>query len=170
MAESLQWWQELLPIILAWLVLHQLTQWWRTRPRRTRRCHHRRAKAQRPPPFPGLIEKPHCEACVQETKSCPPPPPNPPPIMNRQRGRPRHIDTNAHYCPHEGCRYYGWLARGNIRANGHPTGRRWRQLHCAACGHYFLETHGTLFYGKTRSAEDILRANAHAFGQSGGRP
>ncbi len=47
-----------------------------------------------------------------------------------------------------------------MSANGHPTGRRWRQLHCVACGRYFLETHGTLFYGKTRAAEDILRAVA----------
>jgi transposase-like protein len=81
-------------------------------------------------------------------------------MMNSHRGRPRHIDTSAHYCPHESCPYYGWLARGNIRANGHPIGRGWRQLYCAACGRYFLETHGTLFYDKTRVAEVILRAIA----------
>lgn len=90
----------------------------------------------------------------------PPPPPSPPPMMHRHRGCPRRIDTRAPYCPHPSCRYYGWLARGNIRANGHPSGRGWRQLYCAACGHYFLETHGTLFYGKARAAEDILRAIA----------
>jgi transposase-like protein len=81
-------------------------------------------------------------------------------MMDSHRGHPRRIDTSAHFCPHKSCRYYGWLARGNIRANGHPTGRRWRQLYCAACGRYFLETHGTLFYGKAHTAEDILRAIA----------
>ena len=81
-------------------------------------------------------------------------------MMDSNRGCPRRIDTSAHFCPHKSCRYYGWLARGNIRANGHPTGRGWRQLYCAACGRYFLETHGTLFYGKARAAEDILRAIA----------
>ena len=161
MAESLQWWQEFVPILLSWLLLHLMIQGWQTRLRRLQRCRHRRgAKVQRPPPLPGLIKKPHCEACAQEATLCPPPPPSPPPIMHRRRGCPRRIDTRAHYCPHKSCRYYGWLARGNIRANGHPTGRDWRQLYCAACGHYFLETHGTLFYRKSRAAEDILRAIA----------
>ena len=161
MAESLQWWQELVPIIFGWLVLQLMIQRWQTRLRRTRRGRHRRGgKVQRLPPLPGLIKKPHCEACAREAMRRPPPPPSPPPMMHRRRGCPRRIDTSAHYCPHESCRYYGWLARGNIRANGHPTGRSWRQLYCVACGHYFLETHGTLFYGKTRAAEDILRAIA----------
>jgi hypothetical protein len=81
-------------------------------------------------------------------------------MMHRRRGCPRRIDTSAHYCPHESGRYYGWLARGHLRVNGHPTGRSWRQLYCAACGRYFLETHGSLFYGKSRAAEDSLRAIA----------
>ncbi len=160
MAESLQWWQKLLPIIITWWVLHQLLQWGRTPPGRTGRCRHRSATAQRLPPLPGLIEKPHCEACAREAMLCPPPPPSPPPMMDSNRACPRRFDTSAHFCPHKSCRYYGWLARGNIRANDHPTGRGWRQLYCAACGRYFLETHGTLFYRKTRTAEDILRAIA----------
>ena len=161
MAESLLLWHELLPGLLCWLVLHQVIQWWQTRAWRSPHvCHRRGGKANRPPSLPGLIKKPHCEACAQEAERCPPPPPSPPPMMGSNRGCPRRIDTRAHYCPHASCRYYGWLARGNIRANGHPTGRGWRQLYCAACGRYFLETHGTLFYGKSRAAEDILRAIA----------
>jgi IS1 family transposase len=39
----------------------------------------------------------------------------------------------------------GW---GNIRANGHPNGRRWRQLVCLGCRGYFLETVGTPLHGK----------------------
>ena len=46
----------------------------------------------------------------------------------------------------------------SIRANGRPNGRAWRQLYCWACGQYFLETHGTLFYGKQHSPETILYA------------
>jgi IS1 family transposase len=46
----------------------------------------------------------------------------------------------------------GW---GNLRANGHPSGGPWRQLHCTACDGYFLETHGTLFHGK-RVTPDLL--------------
>jgi hypothetical protein len=46
----------------------------------------------------------------------------------------------------------GW---GNLRANGHPSGDPWRQLHCTACDGYFLETHGTLFHGK-RVTPDLL--------------
>ena len=53
-----------------------------------------------------------------------------------------------HFCPHLGCAYRGWLGRGNLRANGHPSGGPWRQLHCTSCDGYFLETHGTLFHGK----------------------
>ncbi len=52
------------------------------------------------------------------------------------------------------------LGRGNIRANGYPNGGRWRQRHCVVCDRYFLETHGTVFHGKNRPAEDILRAVA----------
>ncbi len=81
-------------------------------------------------------------------------------MLQGKQGRPRHLDTSGHYCPNRRCRYYGWLGRGNIRANGHPSGRRWRQLYCVACEHFFLETHGTLFYGKSHAPETILRAIA----------
>ena len=110
------------------------------------------------PPLPGLLEKPHCLACAQEASVQLVSLPEPPPKMCSPRGRPRHIHTQAHYCPHPDCPYYGWLDRGNIRANGHPSGRAWRQMHCLACGQYFLETHGTLFYGKQHAPETILQA------------
>ena len=58
------------------------------------------------------------------------------------------------------CLYYGWVGHGNIRANGHPGGGPWRQLHCVVCDTYFLETHGRLLYGKPRPAERIIRAVA----------
>jgi IS1 family transposase len=44
---------------------------------------------------------------------------------------------------------------GTLRATGHPSGGPWRQLHCTACEGYFLETHGTPFYGK-RVAPELL--------------
>lgn len=46
------------------------------------------------------------------------------------------------------CSYHGWGGWGNIRANGHPSGRWWRQLACLGCHGYFLATPGTPFHGK----------------------
>src|SRR5215475_2557027 len=111
------------------------------------------------PPFAGLTTKPHGEACEHAREPAAPPPP-PPPLVASRRGRPRELDIHTHYCPTKTCPYYGWTRRGNIRANGHPGGGPWRQLHCVVCGTYFLETHGTLLYGKSRPAEQILRAVA----------
>jgi IS1 family transposase len=65
------------------------------------------------------------------------------------------VDTSQHFCPHPDCAYRGWVGWGNLRANGHPSGGPWRQLHCTACDGYFLETHGTLFHGK-RVTPDLL--------------
>ena len=81
-------------------------------------------------------------------------------MIQYPRGRPREVDTWNHYCPNTGCEYFGWIGRGNIRANGFPNGRRWRQLQCIVCNRYFLETHGPVFFGKSRPAEAILRAIA----------
>jgi hypothetical protein len=47
------------------------------------------------------------------------------------------------------------VGRGNLRANGHPSGGPWRQCHCTACKGYFPEHHGTLFHGK-RVAVDLI--------------
>ena len=70
--------------------------------------------------------------------------------------RPREVDTSRHFCPHSDCDYRGWLGLGNLRANGHPSGGPWRQLHCTSCDGYFLETHGTLFHGKQAAVELIV--------------
>ena len=149
-------------ILLEPIILFSILFWWA-------RCglmywhHHQRqhcqyphrvqkVKAKRRLKLPGLIKKPHCESCAQESMLPSSPLPDPPPLIVYHRGRRRSIDTTLQYCPHQGCRYYGWLGRSNIRANGHPNGRDWRQLYCASCERYFLETHGTLFYRKSRSA------------------
>jgi transposase-like protein len=47
---------------------------------------------------------------------------------------------------------------GNVRANGHPSGGRWRQLQCVACGTYFLETHGTPLHGTRVAPERVVWA------------
>ncbi len=83
---------------------------------------------------------------------------DPPPMIEQTRGRPRSVDTSSHYCPRKSCRYYGWLGRCNIRANGHPNGGRWRQLQCVVCNKCFMETSNTIFYGKETGAETIWLA------------
>jgi len=86
--------------------------------------------------------------------------PSPPPLIASKRGRPRAADTHIHYCPKKTCTYYGWVGHGNIRANGQPGSRTWRQFHCVVYDTYFLETHGTLFYGKPLPAEQIVHTVA----------
>jgi IS1 family transposase len=70
------------------------------------------------------------------------------------------VDTSQHFCPHTGCRYRGWLGRGNLRANGHPNGGPWRQFQCTACEGDFPEHHGTLLHGKQVAVELIVRVLA----------
>src|SRR5712692_3322431 len=106
-------------------------------------------------PFPGLTRTPPCAACEQAHAYAPQPPGCPPPRIVPARGRPRQVETSFHFCPHATCDYRGWVGLGNIRANGHPNGGPWRQLHCTSCGGYFQETHGTPLHGK-RVALDVL--------------
>jgi IS1 family transposase len=47
---------------------------------------------------------------------------------------------------------------GNLRANGHPNGGPWRQLHCTSCGGSFQETHGTPLHGKRVVPERLVWA------------
>src|SRR5262245_4097594 len=115
----------------------------------------RRQRSKEPKLFAGLTHQPHCAACAQGIVPRPQAPCPPPPGMVPTRGRPRRVDTSQHFCPHPDCAYQGWVGRGNLRANGHPSGGPWRQLHCTACDGYFLETHGTLFHGK-RVMPDLL--------------
>jgi hypothetical protein len=65
-----------------------------------------------------------------------------------------------HFCPHSHCDYRGWLGLNNLRANGHPNGGPWRQLHCIACDGYFPEHHGTIFHGTQAAVELIVRVLA----------
>jgi hypothetical protein len=123
----------------------------------------KRPRAQRDPkPFAGFTQKPDCPACEQEVGGHPlaAAPSTPPPRMILTRGRRRQVETTGHFCPHATCAYYGWVGFGNIRANGHPTGRRWRQLVCLGCRGYFLETHGTPFHGKQVNPDKLVWALA----------
>jgi hypothetical protein len=117
-------------------------------------------RSNEPKPFHGLTHKPHCALCARETAHPQAPPPVPPDPMAPTHRRPREVDTSRHFCPHHGCDYRGWLGRGNLRANGHPSGGPWRQFHCTSCDGYFLETHGTLFHGKQAAVELIVRVLA----------
>ena len=76
------------------------------------------------------------------------------------RGRHRQIDTAGHFRPHATYSYHGWVGFGNICANGHPNGRRWRQLVCLGCHRYFIETHGTPFHGKQVDRDKLVWAIA----------
>jgi IS1 family transposase/transposase-like protein len=76
------------------------------------------------------------------------------------RGRRRYVDTTGHFCPHAACSYHGRLGLGNIRANGHPNGRQWRQLVCLSCHRHFLETHGTPFHAKQVDPDKLVWAIA----------
>jgi hypothetical protein len=108
-------------------------------------------------PFTGLTTKPHCAACEHGNDLRPQTPSVPPPHIVPTRGRRREVDTSRHFCPNPACAYRGWVAWGNLRANGHPNGGPWRQLLCVACRGYFLETLGTLFHGKRTSPDLIVR-------------
>src|SRR5215510_1712723 len=74
-----------------------------------------------PKPFPGLTHKPHCAACEQMPAPVEPLP-LPPPLLSTPQGRPRQVDTSTQFCPQPRCVYYGWVGRGNLRANGYPNG------------------------------------------------
>jgi IS1 family transposase/transposase-like protein len=76
------------------------------------------------------------------------------------RGRRRHVDTSSHFCPQTACAYHGRVGWGNIRANGHPNGRRWRQLLCLSCKRHFLETHDTPLHGKQVGPDQLVWAIA----------
>jgi IS1 family transposase/transposase-like protein len=115
-----------------------------------------------PKPFAGLTHKPDCPACEQEAERQPSAstPPAPPPRLTFTRGRRRHVDTTGHFCPHAACAYHGRAGLGNLRANGHPNGRRWRQLVCLGCKRHFLETHGTPLHGKQVEPDKLIWAIA----------
>src|SRR5215510_13655643 len=120
----------------------------------------KRKRSTKPQTFEGLPQKPHCGVWDQEsneTVPAPPQRPDPMPLTNR---RPRPVDTSQHFGPHTDCDSRGWLGLNNLRANGHPSGGPWRQLHCTACDGYFPEHHGTIFHGKQAAVELIVRVLA----------
>jgi hypothetical protein len=120
----------------------------------------RRKRSKEPQPFAGLTQRPPCALCEREATHADEPPPAPPKPMPPTHRRPRTIDTSQHFCPHGGCRYRGWLGRGNLRANGHPNGGPWRQFQCTACEGYVPEHHGTIFHGTQVAVERIGHVRA----------
>ena len=113
-----------------------------------------------PKAFEGLTHKPHCALCERDTVQPKAPPPTRPAPLPPTHRRPREVDTSMHFCPHSDCDYRGWQGLSNLRANGHPSGSRWRQLHCLGCNGYFSEHHGTMFHGKQAAVELIVRVLA----------
>lgn len=98
--------------------------------------------------------KPDCPACRSEGQGGQLPP-RPAPRVKEKAGRPRTVGTGLHFCPNPCCSHYGWVGLGNIVANGHPNGGRWRQLHCTVCGKYFAESTATVFH-RSRLSPDLL--------------
>src|SRR5262249_40723799 len=120
-------------------------------------------KPPRPTKQHGFAGLPHTPYSLLGDEKPPPlqaPPAVPPDPMAPRNRHPRTVDTSRHFCPHPGCRYRGWLGRGNLRANGHPNGGPWRQFYCTSCQGYFLETHGPLFHGKQVAVERIVHVLA----------
>jgi hypothetical protein len=112
-------------------------------------AHRASRRLQDPKPFSGLTHKPCCVACEHAAHaSAVQSPPMPLLPITSTRGRRRHVDTSAQFCPHPRCAYRGWVGLGNPCANGHPRGGPWRQWPCIVCGGDFLETHGTPVHGK----------------------
>jgi IS1 family transposase/transposase-like protein len=142
-------------IIVSWLWLRRQAT---TVPARRQPVKRSTRRSQDPKLFPGLTTKPSCVACEQAQGHADSLPEAPPPLMAAMRGRPREVDTQQQYCQHATCSYYGWVSLGNIRANGHPSGSRWRQFHCLRCQGYFLETHGTPLHGKHVAPERFMWA------------
>jgi IS1 family transposase len=153
---------DLLLIVLLWLGSILYTRWARTRsaicPNPDKPATPLHQYPQDSKPFPGLTHKPHCTRCEQVPESTPTAPLVPPAPLPSSPGRPRQVDTSAQFCPQRHCLYYGWVGRGNIRANGYPNGGRWRQLQCLSCKQYFLETHGTPLHGKRVAPEVVVWA------------
>jgi hypothetical protein len=120
----------------------------------------KRTRSTEPKPFAGLTKNPHCALCKQAIGETAPPPPVRPDPMPPTTRRPRTVDTSMHFCPHPECEYRGGLGLNTLRANGHPSGGPWRQLHCTACDGYFPAHHGTIFHGKQAAVELMVRVLA----------
>ena len=153
---------QLLLVALVWLcvMIHMLWPDKRVAPCPTSlsptapRCKH----SKEPQPFAGLIHQPICAACQHTVDSRPKAPSLPPPVLTFTRGRKRTIYTADQLCPDQDCAYYGWTDRGNLRSNGHPGGKPWRQFQCVSCHGYFQQTYGTPLHGKRVSPDRLVWA------------
>ena len=63
------------------------------------------------------------------------------------------------FCWNASCRAYGQLDLDTIRKFGHTPGGVQR-YQCRICRHTFVETIGTVFYGRRRSQETIIECLA----------
>src|SRR5437870_3450840 len=161
MASNLLFYQLLL-VALACLcfVLHALWPGARTgvRPTLLQPSPPRPKRSREPKPLAGVLHKPLCAACDPAAASGHKAASTPPPLITYARGRKRTIDSQNQFCPDLDCSYYGWLGRGNIRANGHPGGNPWRQFQCVSCLGYFHQLHGTPLHGKHVSIDKLVWA------------
>ncbi len=153
---------DLLLIVLLWLggILYDGWSRHRSAPCPTTRtpATPRQKRSREPKPFAGLTSKPRCAACEQAQEPGSPAPLALPSLLPSAQGRPRQVDTSKQFCPTPCCAYYGWAGLGNLRANGYPSGGRWRQFQCLSCKKYFLETHGTPLHGKRVPPEVLVWA------------
>ena len=63
------------------------------------------------------------------------------------------------FCPNEACERYGDIKKARIIRFG-QTAKGTQRFRCQACGKTFVETTGTLFYGKQTAKKDILETLA----------
>ena len=63
------------------------------------------------------------------------------------------------FCPNTDCRLYGEIGRAEIIRFG-QTAKGTRRYRCKGCGKTFVETTGTLFYGKHTPQKEILETLA----------
>lgn len=63
------------------------------------------------------------------------------------------------FCPNEKCESYGDVEQANIIRFG-QTAKGTQRFRCKVCGKTFVETTGTLFYGKQTAKKDILETLA----------
>jgi transposase-like protein/IS1 family transposase len=147
-------------IVLLWLGILLYEGWARSRsaayPTTRKPATPLQKRSREPKPFAGLTHKPRCPACEQAPEPSSPGPLVPPARLPSPQGRPRQVDTSKQFCPQPHCAYYGWVGLGNIRANGYPSGGRWRQFQCLSCQKYFLETQGTPLHGKRVPPEVLV--------------
>jgi IS1 family transposase len=144
---------------LLWLCLMLHCAWPSDRAT-TRPTPPRRKRRREPTPFAGLTTKPHCDACEHGTAPPPARPLSSAPAHGAHAGATTAGGHFYPFLPEPGLCLSGLGRLGNLRANGHPNGGPWRQLLCVACRGYFLETLGTIFYGKRASVELIVRVIA----------